>query len=246
VPHLDKQNPSLPQIYILCNLIITKKNYNDISTLAKYFHHQIWKGCQIFHSTNLASSHNSNKKLEVEPESCNSRLLAMRAPQNAQKGPLGLIPKIEKRNIGTECAVLGFDGLCWKFFNVWVGVLGFQGNKKRSHHVSWRNDGAKRVLAGTVLTPNARAYMPLSKAYIRSPFASCARCKIRGEQRKGELQRCETAELKRFDKQCFFFRPNFDLKNMISTYTKDFPWTKLAQIRQISKKKGFQIARFLS
>jgi len=65
--------------------------------------------------------------------------------------------------------------------------------------------------------------MPLSKAYIRSPFASCARCKIRGEQRKGELQRCETAELTHFDKQCFFFGPNFDLKNMISTYTKDFP-----------------------
>jgi len=43
--------------------------------------------------------------------------------------------------------------------------------------------------------------------------------------------------------QCFFFlsfgeiSPNFDLKNMISTYTKDFSWKKMTQISQISKKK---------
>jgi hypothetical protein len=31
----------------------------------------------------------------------------------------------------------------------------------------------------------------------------------------------------------FFLRqPNFDLKNMISTYTKDFPWRKLARFRK--------------
>jgi hypothetical protein len=30
--------------------------------------------------------------------------------------------------------------------------------------------------------------------------------------------------------------PNFDLKNMISTYSKDFSWKKMTQIRQISKK----------
>jgi hypothetical protein len=29
---------------------------------------------------------------------------------------------------------------------------------------------------------------------------------------------------------------NFDLKNMISTYAKDFPWKKMAQICDISKK----------
>jgi hypothetical protein len=36
--------------------------------------------------------------------------------------------------------------------------------------------------------------------------------------------------------QCFVLggiSPNFDLKNMISTYTQDFPWEKLAQIRHI-------------
>jgi hypothetical protein len=32
------------------------------------------------------------------------------------------------------------------------------------------------------------------------------------------------------------FSPNFDLKNMISTYTKDFSWKKLTQILQILKK----------
>jgi hypothetical protein len=30
------------------------------------------------------------------------------------------------------------------------------------------------------------------------------------------------------------FSPNFDLKNMILTYTKDFSWEKRAQICQIS------------
>jgi hypothetical protein len=38
--------------------------------------------------------------------------------------------------------------------------------------------------------------------------------------------------------------PNLDLKNMISTFTKDFSLEKMAQIHQISKKK-IQIARFL-
>jgi hypothetical protein len=41
--------------------------------------------------------------------------------------------------------------------------------------------------------------------------------------------------------QCFVLggiSPNFDLKNMISTYTKDFPWKKtMALIRQIFGKK---------
>jgi hypothetical protein len=32
------------------------------------------------------------------------------------------------------------------------------------------------------------------------------------------------------------FTPNFDLKNMISTYTNDFSWKKMAQIRQMFKK----------
>jgi hypothetical protein len=36
--------------------------------------------------------------------------------------------------------------------------------------------------------------------------------------------------------------PNFDLKNLISTYSKDFPWKKMAQIRQISISK---LPRFL-
>jgi hypothetical protein len=40
------------------------------------------------------------------------------------------------------------------------------------------------------------------------------------------------------------FSPNFDLKNMISTYTNDFSWKKMAQIRQMLK-NFFQIARFL-
>jgi len=31
--------------------------------------------------------------------------------------------------------------------------------------------------------------------------------------------------------------PDFDLKNIILTYTKDFSWKKMAQIRQISKIK---------
>jgi len=40
------------------------------------------------------------------------------------------------------------------------------------------------------------------------------------------------------------FSPNFDLKNMISTYTNDFSWKKMAQIHQMLK-NFFQIARFL-
>jgi hypothetical protein len=43
---------------------------------------------------------------------------------------------------------------------------------------------------------------------------------------------------------CFFILgeilQNFDLKNMISTYSKDFPWKKKAKICQIYKEKGFQ------
>jgi hypothetical protein len=31
--------------------------------------------------------------------------------------------------------------------------------------------------------------------------------------------------------------PNFDLKNMISTYTKNFPWKSMTQICGILKKK---------
>jgi hypothetical protein len=42
------------------------------------------------------------------------------------------------------------------------------------------------------------------------------------------------------------FLPNFDLNNKVSTYAKDFSWKKRkTQIRQILKKKKFQIARFL-
>ncbi len=44
--------------------------------------------------------------------------------------------------------------------------------------------------------------------------------------------------------QCFFFNPNFDLKSMISTNTKKNSWKRTTHIRQISKKKKFQIARF--
>jgi hypothetical protein len=36
--------------------------------LTKYFHYQIWRGCQILQLTNLASSHILNKKLEVDPK----------------------------------------------------------------------------------------------------------------------------------------------------------------------------------
>jgi hypothetical protein len=49
---------------------------------------------------------------------------------------------------------------------------------------------------------------------------------------------------------CFFegggggISSNFDLKNMISTY-KGFSMEKMAQVRQISKNRKFQIARFL-
>jgi hypothetical protein len=39
--------------------------------------------------------------------------------------------------------------------------------------------------------------------------------------------------------------PNFDLQNMISTYTKGFSMKRKAQIRQIWGKKKIQIARFL-
>jgi hypothetical protein len=40
------------------------------------------------------------------------------------------------------------------------------------------------------------------------------------------------------------FSPNFDLKIMISTYTNDFSWKKMTQIRKMLK-NFFQIARFL-
>jgi hypothetical protein len=40
------------------------------------------------------------------------------------------------------------------------------------------------------------------------------------------------------------FLPNFDLKTMISTYTNDFSWKKMTQIRKMLK-NFFQIARFL-
>jgi len=52
---------------------------------------------------------------------------------------------------------------------------------------------------------------------------------------------------------CFLgqISPNFDLKNMVSTYTKDFNklkmlhGQKIAEIRQIFTQKNFQIARIL-
>jgi hypothetical protein len=40
------------------------------------------------------------------------------------------------------------------------------------------------------------------------------------------------------------FSSNFDLKNMISTYTMDLQW-EMAQIRQISKEKTSKFTRFL-
>jgi hypothetical protein len=33
------------------------------------------------------------------------------------------------------------------------------------------------------------------------------------------------------------FLPNFDLKNMISTYTMDFPWEKWPKFERFQKKK---------
>ncbi len=42
------------------------------------------------------------------------------------------------------------------------------------------------------------------------------------------------------------FSPNFALKIMISTYTKDFSWKEMTQICQILKRKKFQISKFLS
>jgi hypothetical protein len=82
--------------------------------------------------------------------------------------------------------------------------------------------------------------MPLSKAYIRPPFASCAQCKIRGEQRKGQLRSCETAELTHFDKQCFFFScQNFDLKKYDFDLYKGFSMKKIGPNSPDFEKKRF-------
>ncbi len=114
-----------------------------------------------------------------------------------------------------------------RFFNIWVEeFLDFRGVRREITMLADVNDDAKRVLAGTCVDANARAYMPLSKAYIRPPFASCARCKIRGEQRKGELRRCETAELKHFDKRCFFFSAKFRPEKHDFDLYKGFSMTK--------------------
>jgi hypothetical protein len=56
------------------------------------------------------------------------------------------------------------------------------------------------------------------------------------------------AELNKDVDQCGFFwgeiLPNFDLRNMISTYAKDFPWKKWPKFARFPIKK-FQIIRFL-
>jgi len=41
------------------------------------------------------------------------------------------------------------------------------------------------------------------------------------------------------DEQCFFYEilSNFDLKNMITTYAKDFPWKKWPNLIRFQKKK---------
>jgi hypothetical protein len=41
------------------------------------------------------------------------------------------------------------------------------------------------------------------------------------------------------------FLPNFDLANVISTYTKDFSWKKRAQIDQVWRYSFPQITRIL-
>jgi hypothetical protein len=41
------------------------------------------------------------------------------------------------------------------------------------------------------------------------------------------------------------FLPNFDLANMISTYTKDFSWKKRSKIYQVSRYSFPQITRIL-
>jgi hypothetical protein len=39
--------------------------------------------------------------------------------------------------------------------------------------------------------------------------------------------------------------PNFDLENMISTYTMDFPWEKNGPNSKDFKRKKFKLTRFL-
>ncbi len=93
-----------------------------------------------------------------------------------------------------------------RFFNVWVEEFSdFRGVRREVTMLADVLMMRSECLRGHCVDANARAYMPLSKAYIRPPFDSRARRKISEEQRKGELRRCETAELKHFDKQCFFF-----------------------------------------
>ncbi len=70
---ISKIYPSPKSTY--CAISQSPKNYNCILMLAKYFHCQIWRGCQILHPTNLVSSHILNKKLEVEPERAPSTTL---------------------------------------------------------------------------------------------------------------------------------------------------------------------------
>jgi hypothetical protein len=165
------------------------------------------------------------------------------------KGPLGLIPKIGKKNTGSVLcwALMVFVDERLRFFNVWVEeFLDFRGVRREVTILADVNDDAKRVLAGTCVDANARAYIPLSKAYIRPPFASCARCKIRGEQRKGELRRCETAELKHFDKQCFFFSATFRPEKYDFDLYKGFSMKKIGPNSPHFDFFFFQIARFLS
>jgi hypothetical protein len=68
------------------------------------------------------------------------------------------------------------------------------------------------------------------------------------------FQECSNLDLKNLCRAkqrcwsvCVFFGeilPNFDLKNMISSYTKDFPWKKWPKFVRFPIKK-FQIIRFL-
>jgi hypothetical protein len=66
---------------------------------------------------------------------------------------------------------------------------------------------------------------------IKCPYWRCSYSSLRGAACKTEMLICNIGS-----SSFFFFGakilPNFDLKNMISMYAKDFSWPKIARFRR--------------
>ncbi len=91
-------------------------------------------------------------------------------------------------------------------------------------------DGASRLVLGSRLQTHATPCVVVVVIFVRL----CPSLSVSHARSLARLH---------FQLPVFFFRPNFDLKNMISSYIKRIIHGN--NIARFRRKKGFQIARFL-